>query len=327
MVLGSAPLPAWLGPDAPDGDVVISSRARFARNLSGHRFPCCAQASELLQVESKVTAAAISTGLGLIPQRPDAPDERGYLIASHLLSPDFRCYEPGRTLLLDPSRAVSVMVNEEDHLRIQSLTAGWTPKTAFALSKAVLSRLQKHLEFAMCPNLGALTASPSNLGSGQRVSAMFHLVALAHLKQLDPVLAALGDRRVVARGLFGEPSRAIGAFFQVSSTSASLAEFMGAGSYLIREERRARSSVSRRELGEHALAAADFAVRSQTLSLADALRVLAWVRWASAAGIDGFPDSYRTVDRWLAEIDLSLGDSGAGAGRRRAQIFREWLRR
>jgi protein arginine kinase len=296
MVLRSMPQPAWLSPDAPQVDVVLSTRARVMRNLRGRKFTHAATPHELVLMSREILDAA--EGLGMESFRQISNAEREYLVACRLASPHFQWSGPGRALLLNSDRSLSLMVHEEDHLRLQAVTAGWSPGTANRLAKACLNELEKRLEFAFSPHFGYLSASPFNAGRGRRLSAMFHLIGLAQARRLPSVLHALGDRGIAARGLFGEASRAVGAFVQVSVIGGSRHDFTGACEYLLREERESRQEVGREVLEEKALRVHEFAFSSASLSLSDSLRILAWIRWASLYGIAGFPRSPRVAD-WL----------------------------
>lgn len=127
MVLRTMPPPAWLSPDAPQCDIVLSSRCRLMRNLRGFRFPHHAPLEELSEVSSRVCKAA---GAHFEVHKRLTTPERDYLLGCRLLSPDFAYLEPFRALLLDGAFECSVMVNEEDHLRLQTLTAGWSVDAA-----------------------------------------------------------------------------------------------------------------------------------------------------------------------------------------------------
>lgn len=323
MVLRATP-PAWLSADAPQGDVVLSSRSRFMRNLKGHRFPHVADAVELSQILEKILAAfGEADEFELL--RNLGGSERDYLIGSRLCSPEFAWDKPGRALLLDKDRTTSVMVNEEDHIRLQSVTAGWSAGKADKHAQEALSRLQRRLEFAKSPKFGFLAASPYNAGQGRRLSAMFHLVGLAHAKRLPSVLKALSAGYLAARGLFGESSRAVGAFIQISITDGSRSEFVGACDYLIREEREARKAVGAGVLTDKARQALEFAESSRAISLADALRVLGYARWAATASVKGMERSPRDVDLWLTTLELQGFSDDPAAMRQRADFLRERL--
>lgn len=325
MVLRSMPSPAWLAADAPHGEIVISSRVRYARNLQGYRFAHHAEPEELRDVLAQAKAAVQKAELPLNVLAKLTEAERDFLLGSRLLSPEFRHRDIGRALLLDDSRTVSLMVNEEDHLRLQSLTAGWSIKTAQVAADHVLSAIGEHLTFMWSDGLGFLTASPTNLGKARRRSALFHLIGLAHTKRLMNVLHALNAWGLTARGLYGESSRAVGAFFQVSATSATLPEFIGATEYLLGEERQARREVTRLELQDRTDQAVEYAIGSVEISLADALRVLGWVRWASTVGVPGVPESSRDVDAMISTMEVHGTQDAKVAARHRASFLRARL--
>ncbi len=325
MVLRSMPPPAWLDQDAPHADVVLSTRSRYLRNLQGHKFPHAADAEELQAILKKVLGSLKDSRVEFGVHRHISNAEREYLVGCRLASPDFKWSEPGRALLLDEDRRLSVMVNEEDHLRIQGLTAGWSAGTAQAIAHAGLNQLGRSLDYAWSPSFGYLAASPYNAGKGHRLSAMFHLIGLAHSKRLPAVLKALASQGIVARGLFGESSRAVGAFVQVSIVSGSLSEFVGATEYLIREEREARSSIPRPLLIQRVMQVRDFALSSRKMSLADSMRVFAFARWAAYAGIEGFDFGPREVDAQLTHLELHASGVEEKAARLRSEYVRSVL--
>ncbi len=339
MVLKSMPQPAWVSADAPQTDVVLSSRVRLMRNLQGHFFPHHADPDELRSIQKQIVEAlrAVTSpspkwedeprhGTSAFEVMKDlSPAEREYLVGCRLVSPEFSWREPGRAVLLDPARMMSIMVNEEDHLRLQALTPGWSFDYAYQVAHELMDALGAKLAFAWSPKFGFLSASPFNGGQGVRISSMFHLIGLAQNKELPQLLKAMAENGIVVRGLFGESSRAVGAFVQISVTSDSLPEYQGAIAYLAEKERQARAEISHEHLYNKASAAAKFAVTSQRLTLAHALRVLTWVRWAAAEGLPGFPASPRTVDSWLTTLELRGKTSEDDAQRDRAEFFRERL--
>lgn len=325
MVLRSMPKPAWLSEDAPQVDVVLSSRTRLMRNLQGHCFPNKAESQELQEVMRKILRAERDAQLGFEAYKALTNAERDYLVGCRLVSPDFEWTLPGRALLIDEHRAMSLMINEEDHLRIQALSAGWSVPASDALATACLDALEARLSFAWSPTFGFLSASPFNSGVGRRQSAMFHLIGLAQARRLPSVLKALSSRKIVVRGLFGEASRAIGAFVQVSVLGGTREDFVGACDYLINEERDARRVVDRDALHEKASRARDFVLSSRTVTLADALRVLAWVRWASSAGVPGFDFSARAVDSALTTLEIRSTVVEEDAARERSDSLKAIL--
>lgn len=325
MVLRSMPSPAWLEGESPDSDIVISSRMRCARNIVGLRFPHHASEAELQMCLKAVVEASKHPRLNLNLHQRLTPAERDFLLGNRLISSDFMPNTHGRALLTDDSRLVSIMVNEEDHLRIQALSSGWSIETATAAVEHVLACFEQSIDFMYDESLGYLTASPTNTGTAIRRSALFHLIGLAHSKRLMSVLKALSTWGLTARGMYGESSRAIGAFFQVSTTHQRIHEFVGATEYLVEEERKARAETSVEELSERAEQARMYALSSQEVSLADALRILAWIRWASSCGVRGFPANERVVDSWISTMEIHGTQDPRIASMHRAVYLRDRL--
>lgn len=322
MVLTASPPPAWLAADAPSGDVVLSTRFRLARNLVGFRFVHAASDAELRHTMELVLAAARESRLGFDVHKGLTHAERDHLVATRLVSADYEWTLPGRALLLDPDRVASVMINEEDHLRVQALVAGWSPAAAETAARGVLARLGGALSFAFSPDWGYLTPSPPNLGPAKRHSAMLHLIGLAGTERLPKIMMALGEEGIAVRGLFGEASRAVGAFAQVSATGGSAEGFAGAVEYLIREERSARGALGSALLAERSAAARDYAVGSRRLGLGDALRVLGWLRWSAVERGEAARFGPRDVDAALATLEIRGGLAEDEASRGRAERIR-----
>ncbi len=327
MVLMSLPPPAWLSPDAPHDDVVLSSRVRVMRNLMGHRFPNRSSNAELESIMGKVVAASQSMIPPLTVLKGLTAMERDHLVGCRLVAADFPWTQPGRAVLLDSDRSLAIMINEEDHLRIQALSAGWSTEAARRVATRATELFRSRLDYSYRADLGYLAASPSNVGTGVRESAMMHLIGLAHAKRLPAVIRALAARNIAVRGLFGESSRAIGAFVQVSVVGRGDSDFAGAGEYLIQEERNARAQISRDEMANRAVQARNFAIGSRSIGLADALRVLGWSRWAAGQNLAGFAFPSRGVDTALISLELRSAAPSADqeAAHHRADFLRSIL--
>jgi protein arginine kinase len=319
------PTPAWLAADAPSGDVVLSSRCRVLRNVAGHRFPHTANQAELNEILHEVEDAIKAAHLELTVFRAASPVEREHFVACRLASHHFPIDKAGRALLLNRDNSLSVMVNEEDHLRVQGLTAGLSIKAASTVVDSTVKSLGKHLRYAWSPKFGFLAASPFNTGDGRRLSSMFHLIGLAQSRRLPTVLKALSSRGLVARGLFGEASRAVGAFMQVSATIGPVADFSGACEYLLTEERAARTDLGLALLEEKTAQAMEFLHSSESIALADALRILAWARWASSSSWKGLNIAPRQVDTLITSLELRTHMKEEHAAINRAELLRSAL--
>lgn len=291
------------------------------RNVAGYRFVHKASERELQEIMALVLGSAESTNLEFEAFKGLTNVERDYLVGCRLVSPDFEWTLPGRALLVDRHRSLAIMINEEDHIRVQALTAGLSFRHAHRMAAEAVAAFGKRIDYAFSPSFGYLSASYTNLGPGRRVSSMFHLIGLAQMKRLPSVIAALSERGISVRGLFGETSRAVGAYAQVSILSGNPEELSGACDYLIREERRARNEVGIERLIAKANQAREFALGSRTVSLADALRVLAWIRWAATEQIAGFHLKPREVDAALADLEIRGTMKEEAAARRRADTL------
>lgn len=219
---------SWLSAPAPESDVVLSSRVRLARNLAEYPFVTrldAAQASELAaRVQDTLTAARIDGETRWIALTEVPPLLRLMLRERHLASRELVPTEdgqkalPGRAVAFGASECASVMVNEEDHLRLQAIAAGYQVQAAWERVRELDVFCESRLGFAASPDFGYLTGCPTNVGTGLRASVMLHLPALGLVRsELEKVFTAAQRTGLAVRGLYGEGSRAIGDFYQISN--------------------------------------------------------------------------------------------------------------
>jgi protein arginine kinase len=214
-------LPAWMTAPGPASDVVLSSRVRLARNLVGEPFPPRADLAAAGRVSERAAAAirAMPRELGsfrFLRMADLSSLDRQVLVEEHLISPLLALQAAG-ALALRQDEAVAIMINEEDHLRIQCLYPGLQPVAAWRLADQVDDALERSLEYAFSEEWGYLAASPANVGTGMRASLMMHLPGLVLSGQAAALFANLQKVGVVVRGLYGEGSAAVGNLFQVSN--------------------------------------------------------------------------------------------------------------
>ena len=210
-----------------NNEVVITSRIRLARNLSDISFPGWAKKAERIaameQMRPKVEALKVMKN-GFSHELSDLePLQKQVLVERHLISREQAARRQGRAAVVDRGQRLSLMINEEDHLRMQSIRAGLHLREAHALLSKVDAELEKELSFAFDDELGYLTACPTNLGTGMRASAMLHLPALVLTEQIGQVLQAVNKIGLAVRGLFGEGTDSLGHMFQISN-QATLGE-------------------------------------------------------------------------------------------------------
>jgi protein arginine kinase len=211
----------WVQAEGPQRKIVLSSRVRLARNLRGFSFPGWAKKPErqralevmLPLVESlPEMARCFSTSMDAL-----AALDKQVLVERHLISREHAAKNVGSGVVIDNNETLSVMLNEEDHLRMQSLKSGLQLKNAFKLIDKVDTELEEQLDYAFSPRLGYLTACPTNVGAGMRASAMLHLPGLVLSEQVNQVVQAVNKLGLAVRGLYGEGTEALGNVFQISN--------------------------------------------------------------------------------------------------------------
>lgn len=211
----------WLRGSGPMSEVVISSRIRLARNVSGFRFLGRANRHERVQLERRIRDVILNAAIApqtLYVDLDQAPDlDRQILVERHLISKQHSTSEGARGVAIGQNETVSIMVNEEDHLRIQVLRSGLQLEEAWEQINDVDDRLESKLDFAFHPRFGYLTACPTNVGTGIRVSVMLHLPALKLTGEIEKVFRAAKEMRLAVRGLYGEGTEATGDFYQISN--------------------------------------------------------------------------------------------------------------
>ncbi len=212
----------WLNGKGPEADLVISSRIRLARNLHGQRFPWKADKKEKKKIRELVEGAAAQTTSikdGSLFINIDDLDEidRQFLVERHLISPELASGQTGSSVVISKNESVSIMVNEEDHIRMQVMSSGLQLFEVWQTINELDTEMEKQLEYAYSSKFGYLTVCPTNVGTGIRVSVMLHLPALVYTKQINKVLQATVKLGLAVRGLYGEGSEALGNLFQISN--------------------------------------------------------------------------------------------------------------
>jgi protein arginine kinase len=209
----------WLRGTGPESDIVMCSRIRLARNLATYPFINRASRAERTEIERDVRAALERSGFSLhyIDVHTLNPLDRQFLVERQLISRELMSSEGPRGVAIGPQENVSVMVNEEDHLRIQVMHSGLSLHDIWEQINRLDDALEEHLDYAFSPQLGYLTACPTNVGTGIRVGVMLHLPALVQTKDIDKVFRALHKINLAVRGLYGEGTQAFGDFYQISN--------------------------------------------------------------------------------------------------------------
>lgn len=220
-MLSTSNVGRWLQAGGMDPEVVIATRVRLARNLADVPFVSRARPTDQELVVEAARWALSDTGYlaqGRFIDSEMLTGERGqYLVERHLASPDFADSKARRGFFVTQDECLSLMVNEEDHLRFQVLSPGLSFPDAFGAAAALDEKLEAQLDYAFAPDFGFLTACPTNLGTGMRASVLVHLPALVLTREIEKVLRGALHIGLAVRGIYGEGSETKGNFFQVSN--------------------------------------------------------------------------------------------------------------
>ncbi len=212
---------AWLSGTGDESLVVLSTRIRLARNVAGCKYPTSADSDTRKRIvnyfDSVVTRSDL-LGRGQYYKATDIEEmDRDFLVERHLISPAFLSGDISKTMLIGPAERLSIMVNEEDHLRIQALSSGLDPQSSFDLAMQYETEIGHYLEYDYDKDFGYLTACPTNAGTGMRASVLIHLPGLVLTRDIDKVISRITRAGLIVRGFYGEGSDVLGNLFQVSN--------------------------------------------------------------------------------------------------------------
>ena len=274
-------------------EAVVSTRVRLARNLKGYPFPCRLPDAKAEQIVAQVDEALKGSELNFsrIDMSAASKAVRVSLLERHLISPDFIRGKSGRAVFLSEDNTVSIMVNEEDHIRLQVILDGFQPDEAYRLADSVDDILSRKLRIAFDQKLGYLTQCPTNLGTGMRASVMLHLPALDMTGAVNRIGANLSKLGLTIRGLYGESSRPVGAYFQLSnqvtlgiSEKSAIDNLRNITTQLITQEMKARESILSSIEVEDKISRALGTLRSALImDHSEAMTLLSLVRLGSAS--------------------------------------------
>ncbi|MEE2894967.1 MAG: protein arginine kinase [Planctomycetota bacterium] len=316
----------WIESGGADADVVISSRVRLARNLAGFNFVNQSTDEESRELVRLVRSFDFSDSPGQwIDVDELAEPQRQLLVERHLVSRPFLESSTPRSVLIGQDERLSVMVNEEDHLRVQVILPGCGLESAWERATVIDERLERDVEFAVHPRWGYLTACPTNLGTAIRFSIMAHLPALRMTNELERLRRAANALDLAVRGFYGEGSESSGDFYQVSnqitlgvSESDLLGRFVGSVvPRIVEYERMARNMLldrSRPQLEDRVHRSLGLLRSARLLGVDEAMKHLSRVRLGVALDLlDGV--ALEAVQRLFLEVQpghLTLDDRFPG---------------
>ncbi|MBT6149536.1 MAG: protein arginine kinase [Gemmatimonadetes bacterium] len=337
--------PSWLSGDDDADGIVVSCRARLARNLAEFPFGTRITVPQQQQVISAVLAAAktsrsMSTATYFGMSVLDG-NERRVLVERHLISPTLADEKGERGVLFNQDESLSVMINEEDHLRLQAISPGTRGRDAFAAICALDDELLNAVECAHDSRLGFLTACPTNTGTGLRLSVLIHLPALVLTEDMERILQGLSQLSFTVRGVYGEGSNAAGNLFQISnqatlgaSEDSILEELIRITDQLIGFEREAQDSLTKEARGQmedKVWRAYGILSHARILTSQEFMNLLSAVRLGCTLGfVRGVPSTFLNHLMIATQPSHLRADAGRGltpAERdlRRADLVREKL--
>jgi protein arginine kinase len=247
----------WLRATGPDSDVVVSTRIRLARNLAEMPFINRANSHQKSEIEGRlkevVTHLDYPSPLEYLSVAQLSSIDRQFLVERQLISRELaNVLEGPRGVAFDEKESISLMINEEDQLRLQVIRSGFALEEAWGEIDRLDDLIEAKVNYAFSEQFGYLTACPTNVGTGMRASVMLHLPALGITKQIEKAFKALQKINLVVRGLYGEGSRASGDLFQISnqvtlgkSEASALADIREVIVEILKYERTARTALTR----------------------------------------------------------------------------------
>jgi protein arginine kinase len=293
----------------PHDRIVMSSRVRLARNIKDAAFPGWAKKPERVRVLDMIRPAVES-----LPEMKaafsDTMDslstlDKQILVERHLISREHAAKSGGSGLVLNRDETLCFMINEEDHLRMQALRPGLQLRQAYTAIDQADSALERKLDYAFNADLGYLTACPTNIGTGIRVSAMLHLPGLVLAEQINPIIQSVNKLGLAVRGLYGEGTEALGNVFQVSnqmtlgeSESAIVERLEKVLAQIIEHEENARSTLFEKKpkmVYNHIGRAYGILANAHSISSKETMNLLSLMRLGMDVGL------FTGVDRSLAD--------------------------
>jgi protein arginine kinase len=284
----------WLRGEGPENDIVISSRIRLARNISGFPFVSKATEQDRQRIEETVKLAVrnVDENNELYEVNLESLDQVGrqFLVERQLISREIAENTGPRAVYIANDESYSVMVNEEDHLRLQAVTSGLDLNKVWERINSLDDHLEKYIPYAFSEELGYLTACPTNVGTGMRVSVMMHLPAVSLSQEIDKVFRGLQKLNLAVRGIYGEGSQALGEFYQISnqitlgrSETELIQQVQEIVERIVQYERKARDAILKTDeesLLDRASRALGVLQTARTMTSEEAMHLLSTLRLA-----------------------------------------------
>lgn len=289
---------SWYTVHAPEDDIAVSTRIRLARNLSGLPFPARMTAEQRRELNLRVKKAVLESNtpfageLKYIDMKDVPQTEIAAMVERHIISPEFAEGNSERAIILSGDESISIMIGEEDHVRIQVILGGLQLEKAYDIAESLDSLLYSSLHFAFDRTLGFLTECPTNLGTGLRASVMLHLPITEAEGDISAVADSVGKIGFTVRGMYGEGSEASASMYQISnqitlgiSEKNAIDNLKIITQQLIEKERTARGALNRIKLEDLCFRALGTLKGCRILSSAEMMKLLSAVKLGVGVGI------------------------------------------
>ncbi len=288
----------WYSKAAPMDDIAVSSRIRLARNLKGIPFPSRMSLEQRKELNKKVKDAICESDtpfaktLKYIDMRDIPETQRFAMVERHIISPEFATKGLDGAIILSNDESISIMIGEEDHIRIQVILGGLQLPEAYDIAEKIDTLLYDSLHFAFDSKLGFLTECPTNLGTGLRASVMLHLPALENNGEIDSLAESVGKIGFTVRGMYGEGSKSSASLYQISnqitlgiSENNALDNLKIITTQLIEKERNERNNFNKLKIEDLCYRALGTLQNNRILSSEEMMNLLSRVKLGKSMGI------------------------------------------
>lgn len=314
-------------------DIVVSTRVRLARNIADYPFPSKLNTKSRTELNNLIKEAVEKDNpfnLRFIEMKTLARFEAASMAERHIISPEFASDADGRALMLSPEEDISIMLNEEDHIRVQVMKSGFALDEAYEIADRIDDSLNEKFEFAFDSRIGYLTQCPTNLGTGMRASVMLHLPALTMSGQIHRLINTVSKLGLTFRGAFGEGTSATGDMYQLSnqitlgiSEEYAIKNLKAITLQLCAQERAAREELLQDADTEDRIFRAYGILKwARLLSTKELMENLSLVRFGSVAGKINVP--IETVNELM--ISMQPATINVMAGKRLEERDRDMIR-
>ncbi len=289
---------SWYTTHAPEDDIAVSTRIRLARNLSGLPFPARMTTEQRRELNLKVKNAVLQSNtpfaksLKYIDMADVPQTEIAAMVERHIISPEFAEENADRAIIISADESISIMIGEEDHVRIQVILGGLQLEKAYDTAEQLDSLLYNELHFAFDRSLGFLTECPTNLGTGLRASVMLHLPVTESNGEISSIAETVGKIGFTVRGMYGEGTKASASMYQVSnqitlgiSEKNAIDNLKIITAQLIDKERKARNGLNKIKLEDMCFRALGTLQNSRILSSKEMMDLLSRIKLGISMGI------------------------------------------